>query len=160
MPHDDCQGESWTSVDCPYDSSVVGCCIKELEALAFPDGFPCSGPFFLNRDPPELLYPQYVPLPHDPSLCFLRLAQDLNLTVGATAFANFSFATDNTEYLFSMNASYRIFGSQAGAADGLAFVIHQDHRGVAAIGGQGGHLGIYAGTPVAPALVIELDTCK
>jgi len=64
-----------------------------------------------------------------------------------------------------MSVGYHVFGKQRHAADGMAIVMHQDERGAEAIGGGGGNLGVYGnhGDPdqaIAPALVIEFDTCK
>ena len=90
----------------------------------------------------------------------------------ATAFRPFTFQSTNTNRQFSMTVGYRLFGAESlvtsGSGDGMAFVLHQDPRGLDTISTGGGALGIYTNLEdstdtavgIQRALVIELDTVK
>ena len=127
-------------------------------------GFDCTANggigFNLNRSPSTYAYPQFVPLnATDPeSQCALRLTADEAVEVAASAFLPFEFAPSNVEKLFQMSIGYRVYGDSAGSADGMAFVMHQDPRGDAALGGPGGNLGVYGAGGIVNALVVEWDT--
>jgi hypothetical protein len=67
----------------------------------------------------------------------------------------------STSFTYKIGADHEDGCFDLSTADGLAFVIHQDLRGVKALGGVGADLGVYdvggvGGT--ANALVIEMDT--
>eukprot|EP00977_Amphora_coffeiformis_P014524 scaffold4079_cov167-Amphora_coffeaeformis.AAC.20 len=148
------------------DTTIVAEAFSEIDN---PDGFPCDTlPFYINRgtNPVDMVFPSYVQYDSDLNSCFLRMTPDGVAPRAASAFLNFAFDPDNTDKVFSMNIGYRIFGEDAGSADGMAFVMHQDPRGVYAIGEPGGAIGVYATEydregatpPIAPAIVIEWDT--
>jgi len=116
-------------------------------------------------------YPQYLPLdPTDPdSPKFLRLTSDGYKMAGVSAFTKYRFDPDNTEKGFSMMAEYRMQCNQEdpkkSCTDGLAFVMHQDHRGAEAVGWTSKHMGVYdddryrkgEGDAIRPSLIVELD---
>jgi len=119
-----------------------------------------------GTNPVDLWYPSYMPYDEDTGLCFLRMTPDAVSPRAASAFLAFSFKEDNPKKAFSMGIGYRIFGDEGGSADGMAFVMHQDERGVFAIGEPGGAMGVYgtayaregASSAIKPALVVEWDT--
>ena len=74
------------------------------------------------------------------------------------AFVPYDFEEDNTGLEFCMTIGYRIYGEEFGSADGMAFVMHQDPRGTAAVGQGGGFLGVYGDNAITNSLVIEFDT--
>lgn len=138
--------------------------------INFRNGFPCDdNPFTINQQG-NGAFPQLVQndaTATDPSLCFLRMTDDLDGGLAATAFLPLTFDATNTNRQFSMTIGYRVFGSIATVGDGMAFILHQDPRGVAAISTGGGALGVYAdpndpaaGVGLQRALVIEWDTVQ
>lgn len=136
------------------------------EMLSFGEGFDCAnstvkGTFQLNGGS-AFPYPQLIPFnTSDPeSQCFIRMTPDTASPFASSAFLPFQFEESNPDKSFSMTIGYRMFGSAAGAGDGMAFVMHQDTRGVNALGGAGSSLGVYSPNPIFPALIIEWDTCK
>ena len=135
------------------------------------DGFDCVEDggigFVLNRSPPDHAFPQIIPIdPTDPdSRCFLRMTQDVAEGVATSAFVPFTFSDvgdlppGQQPGDFRMSIGYRVFGSDAGSADGMVFVMHQDPRGANALGNDGGELGVYGSdNGIRNALVIEWDT--
>merc|ERR1712070_80674 len=91
----------------------------------------------------------------------MGLTKDGQKSSIASAYLPLSIA-DN-DFTFSTHIEYRIYGSQRGSADGMAFVMHQDPRGPDALGHGGGHLGVYTTADsmqdrVKPSLVIEMDS--
>ena len=123
------------------------------------NGFSCTaGTDFdgMNSNVPSLPALS-TPHPTDPSNCYLRLGDDgATRDTAASAFIAYSL---NTARTFSTSFEYRMFGSGT-PADGITFTMHQDSRGVNAIGSTGGFLGVYSTNAIQNALVIELDTCK
>lgn len=121
----------------------------------FSDGFDClSNGIQLNGNRP---FPSMVPNGVNDQ-CTLQLTSDKAERRSVSAFSALSF--DNSALWFESRFRYRIFGSSAGTADGIAFVLHQDVRAQGAVGGDGGELGVYGSSIIKPALVVELDTCK
>merc|ERR1711988_857347 len=126
-------------------------------SLDFEAGFCSSLPDFQlngNRMPN---YPSYL----DSDKCALRLTKDGQKSSIASAYLPLSIADD--DFTFSTHIEYRIYGSQSGTADGMAFVMHQDPRGPDALGHGGGSLGVYTTEDsiqdrVKPSLVIEMDS--
>lgn len=65
---------------------------------------------------------------------------------------------------FDTRFQFRFSALSAGGADGMTFIVHNDPRGTAAIGVNGGELGYGAsatsppGTAIANSLAVELDT--
>ena len=114
----------------------------------------------LTFNPSDKEYPQMLEI--EDGLCALRMTPDAGASMAATAFTTHTFEETNARKSFSMSLGYRIYGKNAGSADGLAFVMHQDARGIHALGKAGGYLGVYGGSKeiIRNALVIEFDTCK
>lgn len=139
--------------------------ISSGERIDFSDGFPCDRlPFTYIGNVPGYPYPAFELLDEqDPeNMCFLRMTADDTFRAGTGAFLPFSFSPENTdcEYGFSMSIGYRIYGELSGSADGMVFVMHQDPRGLSAIGGFGGALGVHEPDPILNSLMIEWDTSK
>lgn len=116
-------------------------------------------------------YPQYLPLdPNDEnSPKFLSLTSDGYKAAGVTALTKYRFDPDNTQKGFSMSAEYRMHCNFDACTDGLTFVMHQDPRGINAVGMTSGGLGVYnaelpgqggSGVAIRPSVVVELDRCK
>jgi len=131
----------------------------EEDDIEFEEGFPCE--FGLTFNPPNEAYPQMLRNENN-NLCTLRMTPDAGAHMAASAFTTHEFESTNTGLVFEMSLGYRIYGPNAGSADGVAFVMHQDPRGVNALGAGGGFMGVYGSgsTAIHPALVIEMDTCK
>ena len=116
-----------------------------------------------STNPVDLVFPSYVPYDNEIENCFLRVTPDGVAPRAASALLNFVFDEENTNKTFSVNIGYRIFGEEVGSADGMAFVMHQDPRGVYAVGEPSGAIGVYgseynrfgAAAGISPALVIE-----
>jgi hypothetical protein len=132
--------------------------------IDFTNGF-CVDPkpFQLNGNFMPL-YPQYT----DAANCPLRLTKECLTHTRSSAYLEVDLCNMNE---FSASFTYRIYSGwddedgclDVSTNDGLAFVIHQDSRGVNALGGDGPDLGVYdvdgsGGT--ANALVIEMDPWK
>ena len=85
----------------------------------------------------------------------LRLTPSINSQAGS-AFLNATvlFADD---YSFSTSFAFRIHDHTFAPADGMTFVIQNDPRGPAALGGAGGGLGYYSGTSgsITPSLAVS-----
>eukprot|EP00567_Pseudictyota_dubia_P013531 CAMPEP_0197449108 /NCGR_PEP_ID=MMETSP1175-20131217/20139_1 /TAXON_ID=1003142 /ORGANISM="Triceratium dubium, Strain CCMP147" /LENGTH=1253 /DNA_ID=CAMNT_0042981119 /DNA_START=687 /DNA_END=4448 /DNA_ORIENTATION=+ len=93
--------------------------------------------------------------------CFIRLTPDNVGELATSAFIPFTFEPLNIDHNFSLSVAYRIYGDTSGAADGIAFVMHQDPRGTSALGGVGKGMGVYKAyhrEAIKPSFVIELDT--
>lgn len=128
--------------------------------------------FNLNKYPVDYAYPDMLPNTNGNGYCSVRLTPDdtdgTDVGYATSFFQSFSFGNGNPTMLFSMTAGYRIYGDNNGSADGLTFVMHQDVRGISAVGGVGASMGVYyartddtrSDAQISPALVIELDTCK
>ena len=54
----------------------------------------------------------------------------------------------------------KVYLGDKDGADGLVFVIHNDTRGLSAIGGYGGNLAYNGSDPIKPSVGIELDTWR
>ncbi|KAL7561515.1 hypothetical protein ACA910_015700 [Epithemia clementina (nom. ined.)] len=66
---------------------------------------------------------------------------------------------ENADMAFSMSVGYRLFSTANGdGGEGMAFVIHQDSRGLTALGGSGGSLGVHGPRAINPGFIIEWDT--
>jgi hypothetical protein len=133
------------------ESCVNGRCIIDNG-----DGF-CNNPFTLNgeinNNTPDLEFPKYL---GPETGCILRLTDDKSIVRATSAFLPMTMK--NSDFAFSMSIGYRVYGKSAGTADGMVFVMHQDPRGVKALGNAGGDLGVYGSKKIKPALVIEWDT--
>ena len=140
--------------------------MKEKQAVE-EEGFACDQDatrFTFNRDPVDLEYPKLLPHDEDSASkneCFLRLTPDEANPRATSAFMNFTFASGNVDKVFSTTAGYKVYGVNEDAGDGMTFVVHQDPRGLNALGGSGGSMGVYQRYNVEgikPALVVEWDT--
>jgi hypothetical protein len=60
-------------------------------------------------------------------------------------------------YVGAFYASFTYQDVGAGAADGAAFVLHNDPRGTAALGGGGGAVGYGAANPITPSAALLLN---
>lgn len=111
--------------------------------------------------------------PQDPTtgISFLRLSIDQDydhqqpVTTGGIYAVGFDFDDEtNPNMHFSTTFGYRMHHARPTdarpVADGMTFFIHQDPRGGDVVGGTGGFLGIYENDGIAPAIVVELDSCK
>ena len=56
------------------------------------------------------------------------------------------------------NLTFKAYFGAAAGADGIDFVLQNDPRGTAAIGGGGGNKGYAGGTPVSPSAAFDLET--
>jgi hypothetical protein len=136
---------------------------QPVEAIDFSAGFSCDND---DNDGLDLningrAYPRLVPTTSDPTVCQLRLSPD-QVGRAVSAFVPFRFPGPmpvETTYAFMTRFTYQISGITNGIGDGLAFVMHQSPSGDDALGKAGGSLGVYGGD-IAPALVVEFDTCK
>ena len=145
---------STTSSEAPTDATTIPAPVFDYD-----EGIPCD--LGLTFNPPDADYPQMVEI--GDGLCYLRMTPDSGPFYSASAFTTHNFEPANTGRSFSMSLGYRIYGTENGSADGMTFVMHQDPRGVNALGGPGGWLGAYTGhggQGIYPALIIEFDTCK
>jgi hypothetical protein len=132
--------------------------------IDFTNGFCEDQPFQLNGNMMPL-FPQYTDVRNNLKNCPLRLTKECVTLTSASAYLELDLCNMNE---FSTNFTYEISADHEdgcfdiwGDASGLAFVIHQDIRGVQALGGIGANLGLYdwggvGGT--ANALVIEMDS--
>jgi Bacterial lectin len=142
-----------------FHSKFVRADEPELEPneIDFSDGFDCaSAGIQLNGNRP---FPVMVPNGVN-TKCTLQFTSDKAEQRAVSAFSPLTF--DSPLLWFQSRFRYSIYGSAAGRADGIAFVVHQDVRGLGALGGSGGNIGVYgsSSTIIKPALVVELDTCK
>jgi hypothetical protein len=142
----------------PTASPVVAPTQEPEPEIDFDEGLPCD--LGLTFNPVDADYPQMID--NGDNTCTLRMTPDSGPYVAASAFTTHTFEPSNTMRAFSMSLGYRIYGDSYGSADGIAFVMHQDERGVNALGGPGGYMGVYHGhgseKGIYPALVIEFDT--
>lgn len=120
------------------------------ESINFEGGFCGTLPFSLNGNLEP--YPRYLDASEG---CGLRLTPDMAVHRASSAFVPLAMVND--DFSFSMSIGYRIFGSQAGSADGMTFTMHQDPRNETALGDTGGGIGVFG---IQPAFVVEWDTCK
>jgi hypothetical protein len=138
--------------------------INELE-INFTNGFCEDQPFQLNLNGNTMpAFPQYTDVRNNLKNCPLRLTKECVAWTSASAYLELDLCN---MYEFSTSFTYEISSDNEdgcfdlATADGLAFVMHQDLRGVNALGGSGANLGVYdvggvlGGT--ANALVIEMD---
>jgi Bacterial lectin len=123
----------------------------------FSDGFPCSNSGIqLNGNRP---FPRFVSNGIN-DMCTLQLTSDKAEARAVSAFTNV--ASEDGYFWFESRFRYKIAGSAAGSADGIAAVFHQDPRAQTALGGIGGNLGVYGSSSriIKNALVVEFDTRK
>jgi Bacterial lectin len=136
---------------------------QPVTSVDYSTGFPCGGNTnnLLDLNMGGRSYPQLVADARGnvPTTCLLRLSPD-QVGRAVSAFLPYAFPFTSTRYAFEVEFTYRISGINNGIGDGIAYVIHQDPRGDDALGAAGGSLGVYGATIVAPALVVEFDTCK
>jgi hypothetical protein len=130
--------------------------------IDYPSGFECEDSpyqfFQLNGNRP---FPRLVPTQVDCSFCCsLELTSDKAEPRAVSAFVPLEFSDDL--FWFESEFTYKIAGSAAGSADGIAAVFHQDPRVQFARGGDGGNMGVYgsSNTIIRNALVVEIDTRK
>jgi hypothetical protein len=131
--------------------------------IDFTNGFCEDQPFQLNGNMMPL-FPEYTDVRNNLKNCPLRLTKECVTLTSASAYLELDLCN---MYAFSTTFTYEISADHEdgcfdiwGDADGLAFVIHQDIRGVQALGGSGPNLGVYDAGGVggtANALVIEMD---
>jgi len=91
---------------------------------------------------------------------FLQLTRDARSEVGS-AFVPFTFSSCNSAFKFTWDVDYSIYGDDLWQGDGMALVMHQDHRNTSALGSDGHHLGYGSSdtsTSINNAVVVELDT--
>jgi Bacterial lectin len=123
-----------------------------VTSINYGNGINCDAPLTLNMG--GRAYPRLIPIN---KTCFLQMTTDDAVGRASSAFAQFRFLkVDN--YDFTVRFDYRMFGPSQGIGDGLAFVMHHDRRGGAAVGGVGGNLGVYGATVISPAIVFEFDS--
>jgi hypothetical protein len=131
--------------------------------IDFTNGFCEDQPAFHLNGNMMPLFPQYTDVRNNQKNCPLRLTKECVTLTSASAYLELDLCN---MYAFSTTFTYEISADNEDGcydlwgADGLAFVIHQDIRGVQALGGGGANLGVYdvggvGGT--ANALVIEMD---
>jgi hypothetical protein len=80
----------------------------------------------------------------------------LKLTDGASSEARSVFF-QQPQYIGAFKASFTYQDVGGGGADGAAFILQNDPRGVAALGGAGGSLGYGAANPITPSAALELN---
>ncbi|KAL7567340.1 hypothetical protein ACA910_015712 [Epithemia clementina (nom. ined.)] len=128
--------------------------------LDLSQGFACAStsiyPFTSNSTVSG--YPKLVPMTTGTSSqCVIRLTPENQIDMASSAMLSYTFA--NANKAFSVSFGYRIYrAGNSDGGEGMAFVIHQDPRGIKALGGAGGSLGFHGPQAINPGFIVELDT--
>ena len=87
----------------------------------------------------------------------LLVTPDLNNQLGSAMFIPTFAATSDIHIQLQLQITTSAGGG--GGADGMAFVMHRDQRGAAALGDAGGAVGYGGGAnKITPSVVVEMDT--
>ncbi len=86
----------------------------------------------------------------------LLVTPDLNNQLGSAMFTP-TFAA-NSDIHIQLQLQITTSAGGGGGADGMAFVMHRDPRGAAALGDPGGAIGYGGATKITPSVAVEMDT--
>jgi hypothetical protein len=145
-----------------YETRISQGALSVSQMLNAPVLSPVSSFSFANfSDVSPLTFVNHATTGLDGAIPIARLTNNAGSQAGAVYYkqpvslaGDFSFSTYFATRIYDGGGGPDVAGDPLGA-DGMTFVIHNDIRGTAALGGAGGALAVH---DITPALIVELDT--